>query len=154
MDSPKAAKTAEFYDPEMVWDSKKQVWPHFYTRFPPCFLDVYGVTVHIRMKVESEGCILFTAVSPIPTTVMHNRCSINTGEPISLTSEVAQSCWTLCDPMDCSLPGSSLHGILQARILEWAAISSPGDLPDSGIEHRCPALPADTLTSEPPGKPI
>ena len=36
-------------------------------------------------------------------------------------SEVAQLCPTLCDPMDCSLPGSSLHGILQARILEWAA---------------------------------
>ena len=38
-------------------------------------------------------------------------------------SEVAQSCPTLCDPVDCSLPGSSLHGILQARILEWVAIS-------------------------------
>ena len=38
-------------------------------------------------------------------------------------SEVAQSCPTLCDPMDCSLPGSSVHGILQARILEWIAIS-------------------------------
>ena len=38
-------------------------------------------------------------------------------------SEVAQSCLTLCDPVDCSLPGSSLHGILQARILEWVAIS-------------------------------
>ena len=37
--------------------------------------------------------------------------------------EVAQSRPTLCDPMDCSLPGSSLHGILQARILEWVAIS-------------------------------
>ena len=38
-------------------------------------------------------------------------------------SEVAQSCPTLCDPMDCSLPGSSVHGIFQARILKWAAIS-------------------------------
>ena len=38
-------------------------------------------------------------------------------------SEVAQSCPTLCDPMDCSLPGSSVHGILQARILKWVAIS-------------------------------
>ena len=38
-------------------------------------------------------------------------------------SEVAQSCPALCDPMDCSLPGSSLHGILQARVLEWVAIS-------------------------------
>ena len=38
-------------------------------------------------------------------------------------SEVAQLCLTLCNPMDCSLPGSSLHGILQARVLEWVAIS-------------------------------
>ena len=38
-------------------------------------------------------------------------------------SEVAQSCLTLCDPMDCSLPGSSVHGIFQARILEWVTIS-------------------------------
>ena len=38
-------------------------------------------------------------------------------------SEVAQSCPTLCVPMDCSPPGSSVHGILQARILEWVAIS-------------------------------
>ena len=38
-------------------------------------------------------------------------------------SEVAQSCPTLCDPMDCSLPGFSVHGIFQARILEWVAIS-------------------------------
>ena len=38
-------------------------------------------------------------------------------------SEAAQSCLTLCDPMDCSLPGSSNHGIFQARTLEWVAIS-------------------------------
>ena len=38
-------------------------------------------------------------------------------------SEFTQSSRTLCDPMDCSLPGSSLHGILQARVLEWVAIS-------------------------------
>ena len=38
-------------------------------------------------------------------------------------SEVAQSCPTLCDPMDCSLPGASVHGIFQAIVLEWIAIS-------------------------------
>ena len=38
-------------------------------------------------------------------------------------SEVAQSCPTLLDPMDCSLPGSSVHGIFQARVLEWGAIA-------------------------------
>ena len=37
--------------------------------------------------------------------------------------EAAQSCLTLCDPMDCSLPGSSIHGIFQARVLEWGAIA-------------------------------
>ena len=38
-------------------------------------------------------------------------------------SEVAQSCLTLCNPMDCHLPGSSVHGIFQARVLEWGAIA-------------------------------
>ena len=40
-----------------------------------------------------------------------------------IINEVAQSCLTLCDPIDCSLPGSSAHGIFQARVLEWAAVS-------------------------------
>ena len=68
-------------------------------------------------------------------------------------SEVSQSGPTLCDPMDCSLPGSSLHGILQAKVLEWFAFPSPGDLPDPGIEPGSPTFQADALTSEPPGKP-
>ena len=42
--------------------------------------------------------------------------------PSESESEVAQSCPTLCDPMDCSRPGSSVHGIFQARILKWVAI--------------------------------
>ena len=53
-----------------------------------------------------------------------------------------QSCPTLCDPMDCSPAGSSVHGILQVRILEWVAIFSE-DLSDPGIEPmslRSPAL--------------
>ena len=41
-------------------------------------------------------------------------------------SEVTQSCLTLSDPMDCSLPGSSIHGIFQARVLEWVAIAFSG----------------------------
>ena len=56
--------------------------------------------------------------------------------------------------MDYSLPGSSIHGIFQARILEWVAFPSPEDLPDPGIELGSPALQADALLSEPPGKPL
>ena len=66
---------------------------------------------------------------------------------------VAQSCPTLCDPTDCSPPGSSVHGILQARILEWVAISFFRDLPDPGMEPGSPTLQADSLLSELPGKP-
>ena len=62
---------------------------------------------------------------------------------------VAQSCPTLCDPMDCSLLDSSVHGIFQAGILEWVAIPSPGDLSDPGIIHGSPILHEYSLASEP-----
>ena len=65
---------------------------------------------------------------------------------------VAQLRLTFCDPIDCILPASSVHGILQARILELP-FPSPGDLPDPGVEPRSPTLQADALPSEPPGKP-
>ena len=58
----------------------------------------------------------------------------------------------LCDPVDCSPPGSSAHGILQARILEWVAISLSRASSWLKVELKSPALQADTLTSEPPGK--
>ena len=67
-------------------------------------------------------------------------------------SEVTQLCPTLCYPVDCSLPGFSVHGNLQARILEWVTISSSGDLPDPGIEPGSPALEAEALTTKPPVK--
>ena len=47
-----------------------------------------------------------------------------------------------------------VHGILQARILEWVAIPSPGDLPNLGIKPRSPTLEADSLPAEPPEKPL
>ena len=67
----------------------------------------------------------------------------------------AQSCPTLCDPMDCSPPGSSLHGISQARILECDTISFSRDLPDSGIEPTSSVFPAlgGGFFTTPPGKP-
>ena len=58
-------------------------------------------------------------------------------------AKLLQLCSTLCDPVDCSPPGSSLHGILQARILEWLPWPPPGDLPNPGIDPvslKSPAL--------------
>ena len=57
-----------------------------------------------------------------------------------------------CDLMDCSLPGSSVYGILQGRILGWLPFPSPGEFSDPGFEPKSPALQADSSTSEPPGK--
>ena len=62
-------------------------------------------------------------------------------------------CLTLGDPMDCSPPGASLHGILQARILEWVASPFSRVFPNTGIKPGSPALQADSLLSEPRGKP-
>ena len=67
---------------------------------------------------------------------------------------VTQSCPTLCDPMCCSLPGSSVHGFSRWEYWSGLPFPSPGDLPDPGIEPGSPALQADSLPTEPPGKPF
>ena len=55
-----------------------------------------------------------------------------------------------CNPMDCTLPGYSVPGISQARLLEWVVFLSPGDLPDTGVEPRSPALQVVSLPTKPP----
>ena len=62
--------------------------------------------------------------------------------------KVTQLCLTLCDPMDCTI-----HGILQARILECVAVPFSRELPNPRIELRSPTLQADSLPAEPQGKP-
>ena len=68
---------------------------------------------------------------------------------------VAQLCPTLCDPIDRSPPGSSVHGIKSSRQEYWSGLPfpSPGDLLDPEIEPESPTLQADSLPSELPGKP-
>ena len=82
---------------------------------------------------------------------------------LSMHAQSLQSCLTLWDPTDYSPPGFSVHGMLQARILDWVAMPSsrgsfqPRDLPDPGIKPVFPtssALQADSLSTEPPGKPL
>ena len=137
------------------------------------WLDPLAVQETLKILLQhdsSKASILWSSAFFI---VQLSHPSMTTGKTIALTrwtfvgkvmsllfnmlsseSEVAQSCPTLCDPMDCSLPGFSVRGIFQVRILEWVTTSfSRGD-PDPGIEPRSPALEAGTLTSEPPGKPL
>ena len=68
---------------------------------------------------------------------------------------VAQSCPTLCDPLDCSLPGSSVHRVSLARILKWVVFPTPSNLPYPGIEPTSLASPAFSggfFATAPPGK--
>ena len=89
--------------------------------------------------------------------IFWGRSPLSSLPPLSFESEseieVTQSRPTLCYPMDCCLLGSSTHGIFQARILEWVSISFSSGLPNSGIKPWSPTLQADSLPSEPPGKP-
>ena len=64
-------------------------------------------------------------------------------------NEIAQSCQTLCDPIDCSLPGCFIHGISRQECWSGLPFPSTGDLSYPGIESRSPALWADALLSEP-----
>ena len=95
----------------------------------------------------SSGCVLGPMALHCPG--LCTFCTLN-------QCVCAQLCLTLCDPMDCSPSGSSVHGIFQARILEWVAISFSRGLPDPGIEPASPessALAGGFFTTEPPGKP-
>ena len=76
---------------------------------------------------------------------------------IVLKCAVAQSCLTLGNPLDCSPPGSSVHGIFQAKIPEWVDIPYSGDLPSPVIEPMSPVSPALAgrfFITEPPWNPL
>ena len=69
-------------------------------------------------------------------------------------SEVAQSCPTLSDPMDCSLPGSSVHGIFQARVQEWGAIAFSVATAAAAASLQLCLTQCDPIDGSPPGSPV
>jgi len=92
-----------------------------------------------------------------------DECKVNSSLRLLQLFLLFQTCFTksfqtICYPIYCSLPGSSVCGISQARILEWVTTRSgslsPGDLPDPGIEPESPAPASIFFTTEPPRKPI
>ena len=126
-----------------------------------------GMTIYQKQKIISIGEDL-KKKEPLSTTTTKNVnwCSHmekNTKVPWNLkkrTTTCVRTCSVmsiqLCEPMDCNPPGSSVHGISQAKILEWIAISTPGNLPDPEIEPMSlvsPALAGRFFTTVPPGKP-
>ena len=101
---------------------------------------------HMRRKLpqtlSTAGHAHWTpAKSQSRTTIMSTCRKVSIDCESESESEFAHSCPILCDPTDCSLPGSSVHGIFQARVQEWVAIFfSRGNLPNPGIEPRSPVF--------------
>ena len=121
-----------------------------------CCLSQWGVMLPDEwLEVVSGWCLRLCTLHP------HEACTILPELSIPGIISffycacvlVTQSCLTLCDSMHCSPPGCSVHGVSQARVLEWVAFPSSGDLPNTGIKLGSPELQADSLPSEPPGKP-
>ena len=115
------------------------MWASHHGGFSCCRAQVLGEQTSVVVAHELSGCNSTPRLQSSCSAVAAPGFSCPYGfKPVSLAlvgdfsstanrevkrSEVAQSCPTLCNPMDCSLPGSSVHGIFQARILEWVAIS-------------------------------
>ena len=89
-----------------------------------------------------QGIFLTQGLNSNLLGLLHRQDSL----PLSHLGSITKLCLTLCDPMDNSPPGSSVHGILEARILEWVAIKL--------TSLMSPALAGRFFTTEPPGKPL
>ena len=112
-----------------------------------------GPTTNVPCSLNESLYWRLSSLNSIPTFILllltQSRLRSHSGDK---KSEITQLYLTLSDPMDCSLPGSSIYGIFQARILEWVAISFTRRSSNPGIEPRSPILYADALPSELPGK--
>ena len=102
---------------------------------------VGSLLLYLSPSLPIVVSILYLFLSMLDTTVLHQFVCVL----------VAQFCLSLCNPMDYSLPDSSIHGISQAIIVEWVAISFSRGSSWPRIEPGSPALLADSLPSEPPG---
>ena len=97
---------------------------------------------------------LCMVLGSVPVSFFYNTCSCLVLPSPLIESEVTQLCPSLCDPLDCSLPGFSVHGIFQTRILEWVAISFSrrSSWPRDWTHLSC--IAGRLFTIEPPGKPL
>ena len=129
---------------------KKQIWAIFLFQFKmgrKAAETIHNISNAFDPGTANECTVM---VQEVLQSLEDEECSGQPSEFVCVL--VAQSCLILCDPMVCSPLGSSVHGVFQARVMEWVAISLR-DLPDPGIVPRSPVLQADSLLSKPLGKP-
>ena len=124
------------------------------------FLSFLQAHDHSNCQYQSASCRFPTPQGDVDFPSPQSFATVTLGVQclaviIQWLCSVAQSCPTLCGPHGRSLPGSSVRGIFQARILEWLPLPTPGDIPYPGIKPTSLASPAFIgrfFTTEPPGK--
>ena len=130
-----------FLSPATGWHSRGQAQGCVFAQRPQMYrMHTAGwalkelETVSFRSLVDHQ---------PRPKVCLQLKCDTEcevTPLVLTVNMSITQLCPTLCNPMNCSPPGSSVHGISQARILEWVAIPSTGTLSNLVIKLRSPAL--------------
>ena len=114
-----------FYHQQVIFIKKRK----YYHSYKVCFHSSYLSSL-FHLQALNISVFLFQifffliGVKPLYTVVLVSALQQSESTICCVLCLVAQPCLTLCNPMDCSLPGSSAHGILQARILEWVAMPS------------------------------
>ena len=129
-----------FFSPFGLWSKEKKIegirirnYSRYFTLF--CTFHFHGTAVSVGAQ---HWTLLF-----LSSQLITGSCCL-----------VAKLCLTLCNPMDCSLSGSSVHGTFQARILEWVAISFSRGSSKLRDPTRSPALAGGFFTTDPPGNPV
>ena len=135
----------------------------------PCVLSALTPLVsatELAMKCCVWDCMSQRSSMPFPM-VLDSLRSLHLQLACPVSSQKSNTVFVLCccclvaklgptlrDTMDCSPPGSSVHGVPQGTVLDWVAISFFRDLPDQGIEPVSPALSGGFFSTEPPGTPV
>ena len=127
---------------KMPWKRKWQPTPVFLPGESHGQRSLAGYRVHRVAKSQTRW-------ATHPFTFINKSVTWEVMEDKNLKSKFGR----FCDSMDCSPPGSSVHGILQARILEWVAIPSSRGSSQPRGQTQVSALQVDSLVTEPPGKP-
>ena len=124
--------------------SSTTIWKHQFFGaqlfYVPTLTSVHWIHTSIEKTIDLTMWIFVSKVMSSLCNMLSRFLKAFLKGTLLQVSEVAQSCPTLCDPMGCSLPGSSVHGIFQARVLGGLPFPSPGDLPDPGVESWSQAL--------------
>ena len=102
----------------------------------------------INRGISPFTLAMYRAINPVCVCVCVCVCA-----SMHVCVLVTLPCLTVCNPMDCSPPGFSAHGILQARILEWVAIAFSSGSSEPRDQTQVSHIAADSLPPEPPGKP-